>query len=124
MTLRNKVLSEIELVYKKKIKKLFNFKNIFLVKRKSKITALLFIVLFTFYEKQIFSNIVNNKYQVESSNVKWKKNNFGEKSKKDIIWKKIKNNDDIKIKIKEIEKMWGLGTPEDLETFLQFNDNF
>ena len=28
------------------------------------------------------------------------------------------------IKIKEIEKMWGLGTPEDLETFLQFNDNF
>ena len=32
--------------------------------------------------------------------------------------------DKKKIKIKEIEKMWGLGTPEDLETFLQFNDNF
>ena len=23
-----------------------------------------------------------------------------------------------------IEKMWGLGTPEDLDTFLQFNKSF
>ena len=29
--------------------------------------------------------------------------------------------DGKKIKIKSIEKMWGLGTPEDLDTFLQFN---
>jgi hypothetical protein len=32
--------------------------------------------------------------------------------------------DGKKIKIKEINKMWGLGTPEDLDTFLQFNDSF
>ena len=103
MILRNIILSEIELVYKKKIKKLFNLNNIFHIRKKSKIATLIFLILFTFYEKQILSNLVNNKYQVERSSIKWKKNNFSEKSKEDIIWQKI-NNKDIKIKIKEIEK--------------------
>ncbi len=82
-------LSEIKFVLKKDIKKLFNlenFKNIFLLRRKSTIIALFFLVLTSFYQKKISSNIVTNKYQVERNYIKWDKTNFGEKSKKDIIW--------------------------------------
>ena len=116
-------LSEIKFVLKKDIKKLFNlenFKNIFLLRRKSTIIALFFLVLTSFYQKKISSNIVTNKYQVERNYIKWDKTNFGEKSKKDIIWQKIKNNKDIKIKIKEIEKNQYI-SKNNIESISSFN---
>ena len=130
-------LSEIEFFLKKGIKKIFNleyFKNFFLLKRTLKITTLIFLFLPTIYQKQIFSDIFNNKYQEATNIIKWKKNNIeenekkdiiwektnieenekkdiiwektniGENEKKDIIWEKIKNNKDSKIKIKETLK--------------------
>ena len=96
-----------QLDLKKEIQKLFNLeksKNTFFIINKSKILLLIFLILPTFYQKNIFSNTVKNKFQVERDYVKWKKINFGEKSKKDIIWQKITNNLDTKIKIKEIKK--------------------
>ena len=115
-------LSEIEFFLKKGIKKIFNleyFKNFFILKRTLKITTLIFLFLPTIYQKQIFSDILNNKYQEATNIIKWKKNNIEENEKKDIIWdktyikenekkdiiwEKIKNNKDIKIKIKETLK--------------------
>ena len=82
-------LSEIEFFLKKGIKKTFNleyFKNSFLLRRTLKITTLIFLFLPTIYQKQIFSDIFNNKYQEATNIIKWKKNNIEENEKKDIIW--------------------------------------
>ena len=100
-------MSEIELVFKKEIKKLFNFKkikNIFFLKRKFKIIIFIFLFITTFFQKQIFSDTDTNKDQFEINNIKWEKANFDNKNKKEIIWQKLENNKKNILPIKEVIK--------------------
>ena len=101
-------MAKIELFVEKEIKKLFNlrnFKNIIFRRRKLKFGGLFFLLITIFSQKQIFSDITNNKYEIEKNSNKWQKIipgeknsnkwqkiNPGEKNEKDIIWQKIKNN--------------------------------
>ena len=92
LILRNLDLSEIEILFKKEIKKLINLenlKNIFVARRKVKIITFFLLFVPTFYQKQIFSDISFNKHQSEIDNIKWKKINSEEIEKKDIIWQKL-----------------------------------
>ena len=93
--------------FKNEIYKLFNldnYKNIFVNRRKLKIGTLIFLLLPIFFQKQIFSDTNINRFGILANNINWKKINLIEENEKDIIWGKIKNNEDIKFKIKEIKK--------------------
>ena len=98
-------LAKMQLDFKKEIQKIFNLeknKNTIMNSRKLKIGTLLLLVLPIFSQKQIFSDTSISRFQVKTKNISWEKANLGEKNEKDIIWQKIKNNNDSKIEIKEI----------------------
>ena len=86
---------KIKLVLINQIKKLFilkDFKNNFAFKRKLKIGLLFFLFVPIFSQKQIFSDISTNKYQIQNKNFIWKKYNLGQKKEKEIIWQKVDGN--------------------------------
>ncbi len=81
-----------------------NFKNIFLLRRKYKIIALIFLFVPTFYQKQIFSDIGAYKNQFQESPIKWEKNYEVDENTKEIIWQKIDKNKGNIFPIKEVKK--------------------
>jgi len=119
-----------QLDLKKEIQKIFNLeknKNTIMNSRKLKIGTLLLLVLPIFSQKQIFSDTSISRFQVKTKNISWEKTNLGEKNEKDIIWQKIKNNNDSKIEIKEIIKNQYLSNDnEGISSFnrsIVFNDS-
>ena len=97
-------MSKIYLVLRKEIQNQFNldnYKNTFVNRRKLKTVLLIFLLLPIFFHKQIFSETSNNRLQTIKKNIYWEKTNIGEINKKEIIWQKIKNNQDNKIVNKE-----------------------
>ena len=134
MILRNLNFSEIKFFSKKRIKKLSNlenYRNIIAYKKNLKIAGLFFLFLPIFYQKQIFSDLITNQYQIKENNIKWEKTNLGERENKDIIWFKIKNNEDnnnispIK-KVKSYEELSNK-SQENIGSFnrsIVFNDSF
>ncbi len=96
-----------QLDFKKEIKKLFilkNYKNTIINSKKFKIGTLIFLLIPIFSQKQILSDTNINRFGIIANNINWKKFNPIEENEKDIIWQKIKNNKDSKLKIKEIRK--------------------
>ena len=126
--MRSLDLSEIELVLKKEIKKLFSFKNIFFLRIKPKIILLIFLFIPIFNQKQIFSEITSKKYQFESNKPKWEKENLGGMGNKEIIWQKIENEKDIILPINKVIKYQDLSKNnyEGISSFnrsIVFNDS-
>ena len=78
------------------LKYLFKFKiikNIFLIKSNIKIIAFIFILVPILFQKQIYSDTDNIKFETENKIIKWKKINTEEKNDKDIIWTVINKNE-------------------------------
>ena len=97
-------MSKIYLDLRKEIQIQFNldnYKNTFFNRSKLKTVLLILLLLPIFFQKQIFSDTSTNKFQTIKKNIYWEKTNIGEINGKDIIWQKIKNNQDNKIKNKE-----------------------
>ena len=97
-------MSRIQLNLKKEIQNLFyldKYKNTFVNSGKLKIGTLIFLLLSFFSPKKIFSDTSANRLQIIKNNINWEKIYLGEKNQKDIIWQKIENKQDIKIKNKE-----------------------
>ena len=131
LILRNTDLIKIKLILKKEIKKVFNLENlkaIFIFKRKLKIGTLIFLILSGFSQEQIFSEISNNKYQIEKNNIDWQKFNIGEKNAKEVIWQKIENKKENNLLIREPIEYQNLikANNENLSSFnrsIVFNDS-
>ncbi len=123
-------MSKIQLYLKEEIQNLFNlvsYKNTFVKRGKLKIGTLIFFLLFIFYQKQLFPDTSTNRLQTIKNNINWEKTYIGEKNEKDIIWEKIKNNQDIKIKNKEttINKYFSKNNIQGISSFnrsIVFND--
>ena len=94
---------KIDLVLKKDIKKLINYKNLknYFGIRKLKVGLLIFLFLPIFFQKQILSDINANKYQNKNHNIKWKKTFLEEKNEINVKWQKIEKEKFDKLPIKE-----------------------
>ena len=117
-------MAKIELALKKGTKEIFNlqnFKNVFFVKKKFKLGALIILFFSIFCQKQIFSDMNTNKNQIqnninewkkfntlEKNNIKWEKFNSLEKKEKEVIWQKIENNENNILPIKKFIKSQNL----------------
>ena len=69
---------------------------------------MVFFIIPIFSQKQIFSDISINKYQIEKNNINWKKLNLREKKEDHLIWQKIENNKVNKLPFNETTKYQNL----------------
>ena len=91
---------------KKKIIHITFFRSIFFFRRYLKISILIFSILVPiFFQKELFSDVKEIKFDTERNNIKWKKLNIEKQNQKKVIWEKIDNN---KSQIKGFNQYEGL----------------
>ena len=96
---------------KKKIIHIVNLRNIFFINRNLKIIILIFSFLIPFtYQKRLLSDVKIIKVNSEINTINWKKLDIQNKNKKEVIWKKMENNNDEVFLKKQIIKSQELNT--------------
>ena len=89
--------------HKKKKLSLFTFRNISFIRKILKINLLIFSILFPIsIHEQLLSDEKNIKVDDKRNSIKWEKLIIDEQNKKNVIWKKIEDNKDKLLPIKDV----------------------
>ena len=83
---------------------IFNFKKKFSIGINLNKDTLIFLILIPiFFQEQLLSGFNSIKFDLEKDTIKWEKINVEKKYKKEVIWEKIENKDNL-LPIKEVIK--------------------
>ena len=94
--MRNLIFVKFDRIKKVKVLHIFKLRNRLLIRINLKESILIFLILIPiFFQKQLLSSVKSIKFDLEKGTTKWKKLNIEKQSKKEVIWEKIKNNQDI-----------------------------